>query len=154
MLTSDGKRWEIQTKGSGKTSFSRMGDGKAVIRSSVREYLCSETMYGLGIPASRVILWLSLYDQRLKRELSDEMKRQMEMKRVNPKYVLRNYIAQEIIEEVEKGGNEKLKKWLEILYSPFAEHPEYESYSKPTPTEKKIIVFPVHLKFLQKNKIV
>ena len=131
-----------------------MGDGKAVIRSSVREYLCSETMYGLGIPASRVILWLSLYDQRLKRELSDEMKRQMEMKRVNRKYVLRNYIAQEIIEEVEKGGNEKLKKWLEILYSPFAEHPEYESYSKPTPTEKKIIVFPVHLKFLQKNKIV
>ena len=40
ILTSDGKRLEIQTKGSGKTPFSRMGDGKAVIRSSVREYLC------------------------------------------------------------------------------------------------------------------
>jgi uncharacterized protein YdiU (UPF0061 family) len=82
-------------------------------------------------------LWLSLYDQRLKRELSDDIKRQMEMKSVNPKYVLRNYIAQEIIEEAEKGGSEKLKSWLEILYSPFAEHLEYESYSKPTPTEKK-----------------
>ena len=87
--------------------------------------------------SDKLIGWLSLYDQRLKRELSDDMKRQMEMKRVNPKYVLRNYIAQEIIEEVEKGGNEKLKNWLEILYSPFAEHPEYELYSKPTPIEKK-----------------
>ena len=36
ILSSDGKRWEIQTKGSGMTPFSRMGDGKAVIRSSVR----------------------------------------------------------------------------------------------------------------------
>ncbi len=84
-----------------------------------------------------LILWLSLYDQRLKRELSDDIKRSMKMKSVNPKYVLRNYIAQEVIEEVEKGGNEKLKIWLEILYSPFAEHLEYESYSKPTPTGKK-----------------
>jgi uncharacterized protein YdiU (UPF0061 family) len=56
----------------------------------------------------------------------------MEMKSVNPKYVLRNYIAKEIIEEVEKRKN-----WLVILYSPFAEHSEYESYSKPTPIEKK-----------------
>ena len=87
--------------------------------------------------SKELIVWLSLYDQRLERELSDERKRQMEMKSVNPKYVLRNYIAQEIIEEVEKGGSEKLKNWLEILYSPFAEHLEYEYYSKPTPTEKK-----------------
>lgn len=87
--------------------------------------------------SEELIVWLSLYGQRLKRELSDDMKRSMEMKSVNPKYVLRNYIAQEIIEDIEKGGNEKLKNWLEILYSPFAEHSEYESYSKPTPTEKK-----------------
>ena len=87
--------------------------------------------------SEELIVWFSLYDQRLKRELSEDIKRQMEMKSVNPKYVLRNYIAQEIIEEVEKGGNEKLKSWLGILYSPFAEHPEYESYSKPTPKEKK-----------------
>ena len=87
--------------------------------------------------SEELIVWLSLYGQRLKRELSDDTKRSMEMKSINPKYVLRNYIAQEIIEDVEKGGNEKLKNWLTILYSPFAEHPEYESYSKPTPKEKK-----------------
>jgi len=87
--------------------------------------------------SEELIGWLSLYDQRLKRELSDDIKRSVEMKSVNPKYVLRSYIAQEIIDEVETGGNKKLKNWLEILYSPFAEHPEYESYSRPTPTEKK-----------------
>jgi uncharacterized protein YdiU (UPF0061 family) len=84
-----------------------------------------------------LLKWLSLYDQRLKKEVSDHNTRSTKMKSVNPKYVLRKYIAQEIIEEVEKGGNEKLKNWLEILYSPFSEHSEYESYSKPTPTEKK-----------------
>lgn len=86
---------------------------------------------------SELIVWLSFYDQRLERELSDDIKRSMEMKSVNPKYVLRNYIVQEIIEDVEKGENEKLKNWLEILYAPFAEQSEYESYSKPTPVEKK-----------------
>ena len=49
---------------------------------------------------------------------------------------LKLYIL-EIVEEVEKEGNEKLKNWLEILHSPFAEHLKYESYSKPTPAEKK-----------------
>ena len=87
--------------------------------------------------SEKLIVWLSLYDQRLKSELSDDTKRTVEMKSVNPKYVLRNYIAQEIIEEVETGTNKKLKDWLEILYAPFAEHPEYELYSKLTPIEKK-----------------
>lgn len=46
---------EIQLKGSGKTPFSRMGDGRAVLRSSIREYLCSEAMHGLGIPTTRAL---------------------------------------------------------------------------------------------------
>jgi uncharacterized protein YdiU (UPF0061 family) len=52
------QRWEIQTKGSGLTPFSRMGDGKAVIRSSVREFLCSEFMHGLGIPTTQALALL------------------------------------------------------------------------------------------------
>ena len=42
-------RWELQLKGSGLTPYSRRGDGRAVIRSSVREFLCSEAMYHLGM---------------------------------------------------------------------------------------------------------
>ncbi|KAM6102922.1 protein adenylyltransferase SelO-like isoform 1-T1 [Theristicus caerulescens] len=48
-----GERWELQLKGSGKTPYSRNGDGRAVLRSSVREFLCSEAMHYLGIPTSR-----------------------------------------------------------------------------------------------------
>lgn len=47
--------WEIQLKGSGKTPYSRMGDGRAVLRSSIREYLCSEAMAALGIPTARAL---------------------------------------------------------------------------------------------------
>ena len=46
---------ELQLKGAGKTPYSRMGDGRAVLRSSVREFLCSEAMAGLGIPTSRAL---------------------------------------------------------------------------------------------------
>lgn len=48
-----GRRWEIQLKGSGKTPYSRMGDGRAVLRSSIREYLCAEAMHHLGVPSTR-----------------------------------------------------------------------------------------------------
>jgi uncharacterized protein YdiU (UPF0061 family) len=50
-----GQHWELQLKGSGKTPYSRMGDGKAVLRSSIREFLCSEAMAGLGIPTTRCL---------------------------------------------------------------------------------------------------
>lgn len=47
--------WEIQLKGAGKTPYSRMGDGRAVLRSSIREFLCSEAMAGLGVPTTRAL---------------------------------------------------------------------------------------------------
>ena len=50
-----GQRRELQLKGAGKTPYSRMGDGRAVLRSSIREFLCSEAMHGLGIPTTRAL---------------------------------------------------------------------------------------------------
>jgi len=47
--------WNLQLKGSGETLFSRMGDGRAVLRSSIREYLMSEAMHALGIPTTRAL---------------------------------------------------------------------------------------------------
>ncbi|XP_033708272.1 protein adenylyltransferase SelO-like isoform X4 [Tursiops truncatus] len=52
-MNRQGEKWELQLKGSGKTPYSRNGDGRAVLRSSVREFLCSEAMYYLRIPTSR-----------------------------------------------------------------------------------------------------
>ncbi len=52
---SRGERWDVQLKGAGPTPYSRMGDGRAVLRSTIREYLCSEAMHGLGIPSTRAL---------------------------------------------------------------------------------------------------
>ena len=46
-------KWDLHLKGAGLTPYSRQGDGRAVLRSTIREYLCSEAMHGLGIPTSR-----------------------------------------------------------------------------------------------------
>jgi serine/tyrosine/threonine adenylyltransferase len=54
VVTPDGPL-ELQLKGSGRTPYSRMGDGRAVLRSSIREFLCSEAMHGLGIPTTRAL---------------------------------------------------------------------------------------------------
>jgi serine/tyrosine/threonine adenylyltransferase len=50
---------EVQLKGSGLTPYSRMGDGRAVLRSSIREFLCSEAMHALGIPTTRALAVVS-----------------------------------------------------------------------------------------------
>jgi uncharacterized protein YdiU (UPF0061 family) len=59
--TINGKRWEMQLKGGGKTPYCRGADGRAVLRSSVREFLAQEHMNALGIPTSRS---LSLYTSK------------------------------------------------------------------------------------------
>lgn len=59
--------WELQLKGSGPTPFSRFSDGRAVIRSTVREYLCSEAMHALGIPTTRALCML-VSDEEVYRE--------------------------------------------------------------------------------------
>ena len=50
-----GARWELQLKGGGKTPFARTADGRAVLRSSVREFLASEAMHSMGVPTTRAL---------------------------------------------------------------------------------------------------
>lgn len=58
----DGQTEELQLKGAGETAYSRRGDGRAVLRSSVREYLMSEAMHYLGIPTTRALSLVSTGD--------------------------------------------------------------------------------------------
>ena len=51
----DGRRQELQLKGAGPTPYSRTADGRAVLRSSIREFLCSEAMHHLGVPTTRAL---------------------------------------------------------------------------------------------------
>jgi uncharacterized protein YdiU (UPF0061 family) len=54
-VNGDGQRLELQLKGAGPTPYSRSADGRAVLRSSIREFLCSEAMHHLGVPTTRAL---------------------------------------------------------------------------------------------------
>ncbi|MEO8669678.1 MAG: protein adenylyltransferase SelO [Tahibacter sp.] len=54
-ISGEGKRWELQLKGAGPTPYSRNADGRAVLRSSIREFLCSEAMHHLRVPTTRAL---------------------------------------------------------------------------------------------------
>ena len=77
VLNNHGQRWMLQLKGAGPTPYSRSADGFAVLRSSVREFLCSEAMHHLGVPTTRALSLIGtgdlvvrdmFYDGRPKRE--------------------------------------------------------------------------------------
>jgi uncharacterized protein YdiU (UPF0061 family) len=55
VIARDGTRHELQLKGAGRTPYSRTADGRAVLRSSVREFMCSEAMHSLGVPTTRAL---------------------------------------------------------------------------------------------------
>ncbi|SDH67506.1 Uncharacterized conserved protein YdiU, UPF0061 family [Pseudomonas flavescens] len=55
VLNQAGEHWDLHLKGAGMTPYSRMGDGRAVLRSSIREFLASEALDALGIPSSRAL---------------------------------------------------------------------------------------------------
>jgi uncharacterized protein YdiU (UPF0061 family) len=71
VLNADGERWELQLKGAGSTPFSRSGDGRAVLRSSIREFLCSEAMHHLGVPTTRALSLVSTSDEVVRDMLYD-----------------------------------------------------------------------------------
>lgn len=64
--TTAGKSWELQLKGAGPTPYSRRADGRAVLRSSVREYLMSEAMFYLGVPTTRALSLVATGEQVLR----------------------------------------------------------------------------------------
>ncbi|MCF8093684.1 MAG: YdiU family protein [Desulfotignum sp.] len=68
VVNRQGRRWVLQLKGAGPTPYSRSADGLAVLRSSIREFLCSEAMFFLGIPTTRA-LSLTLTGETVERDM-------------------------------------------------------------------------------------
>jgi len=66
-----GEHWELQLKGAGPTPYSRRADGRAVLRSSLREFLCSEAMHHLGIPTTRALALVATGEDVLRDLLYD-----------------------------------------------------------------------------------
>ena len=63
VVNSANERWELQLKGAGPTPYARTADGRAVLRSSIREFLCSEAMHHLGIPTTRALSLVATGEQ-------------------------------------------------------------------------------------------
>lgn len=68
-ISKDGERFDIQLKGSGRTPYSRGGDGKASVGPMLREYIISEGMYGLGIPTTRSLAVISTGEDVIREEV-------------------------------------------------------------------------------------
>lgn len=81
--------------------------------------------------------WLRRYAQRLQQDYvangNDDQQRRQRMNAVNPKYVLRNYLAQQAIDKAAEGDNSEVEKLLQILRKPYDEQPEYEDYFAKRP---------------------
>jgi uncharacterized protein YdiU (UPF0061 family) len=101
-LEHGGRRWELQLKGAGRTPYSRMGDGRAVLRSSIREFLCSEAMHHLGIPTTRA-LCVTGSDLPVRRE---ELETAAIVTRVSPSFVrfghFEHFYANDRVDELRK----------------------------------------------------
>ncbi|NWF35346.1 YdiU family protein [Mariprofundus sp. KV] len=63
VINAKGERWSLQLKGAGPTPYSRNADGLAVLRSSLREFLCSEAMFHLGVPTTRALSLITSGEQ-------------------------------------------------------------------------------------------
>jgi uncharacterized protein YdiU (UPF0061 family) len=63
VIGADGQRHELQLKGAGRTPYSRHADGRAVLRSSLREFVCSEAMHHLGVPTTRALSLIGTGDE-------------------------------------------------------------------------------------------
>ena len=77
--------------------------------------------------------WLSLYKARLLNCNNSNSEKKQQMDAVNPKYVLRNYIAQLVIEDAEKGDYKLLNDIHELLKNPYSEQPEHEKWFAKRP---------------------
>ena len=77
--------------------------------------------------------WFARYEKRLSKENIEEKKQKNLMMKSNPKYILRNYLAQEAIEAAQQGDFSVLNKLLEVLKNPFIKNKKYNEFSKAPP---------------------
>ena len=75
--------------------------------------------------------WLSDYIERLKAESSNDAERKQRMDLVNPKYILRNHLAQKAIEKAQQKDFSEITTLLKVLEHPYAEQTAYEAYANP-----------------------
>ena len=82
---------------------------------------------------AQIIQWLRRYIARVQQDGTDDVRRKQMMNAVNPKYVIRNYLAQLAIDKAEQGDNSMVNELLEVLRHPYDEQPEYQAWAEKRP---------------------
>jgi len=112
------------------TSFFRVLSNYELSRNELQQ-LCSH--------AKELDIWLTKYDKRLKLESIESYKRNDKMRKINPKYVLKNYILQDAINKAEKHDFTGVEELLKLAQFPFSEHEDMTHYANSTPAHYKNI---------------
>jgi serine/tyrosine/threonine adenylyltransferase len=107
--------------------FRRLGDLQ------IDNPVADESLRDLFIDRPAFDAWAQEYRLRLRRENSEDAKRRAAMHKVNPKYVLRNYLAQIAIEKAQNKDFSEIDKLLRVLERPFDDQPENDNYAQLPP---------------------
>ena len=107
------------------------GDGKSAMSALAASWYRPAEVD--GDRAARIEAWLDTYIRRARRDDPDPGARRTAMNRVNPKYVLRNYLAQVAIDEAEAGDYSMVNRLLEVMRRPYDDQPEHEDLAAKRP---------------------
>lgn len=123
----------------GKSDFTRSFRGLSQV--STAEGAPAPAMRDEIVAVEAFDAWLADYRARLRAEPSDDAERRARMNAVNPKYVLRNHLAQHAIERGQAGDDSEVDRLMRLLRRPFDEQPEFEPYAaEPPPSAAHIEV--------------
>ena len=138
--------YTLQLKGAGKTPYSRRGDGLAVLRSSIREHLCSEAMYHLGVPTTRSLALLETGDQVLRDVLYDghpDYEKGAIVCRVAPSFIrfgsFELFSAQNDIENLKKLADFTIKYYFPTIQSE-GKQKYLDFFQEVTTTTKNLVL--------------
>ncbi len=106
-------------------------DAEQLLRPLSDAFYVAEEMTGEAIEP--LVAWLKKYVSRLESDRGNRQDRQLLMRRMNPKYVLRNYLAQMAIDKAEEGDPALINQLLDVLRHPYDEQPEFEQYAARRP---------------------
>ncbi len=94
------------------------------------------SILNISIYRDSLIKWFESYKRKVREENISIKNRNSLMKKVNPKYIIKNYMLQESIDKAEEGNFTLVNDLLNIAQNPYEEHKKYERYSKPTPIKE------------------
>lgn len=149
-IVHDGRRHEVQLKGAGRTPYSRQGDGRAVLRSSIRELICGEALHHLGVPTTRALALVTTGDEVM-RDMFYDGRPKVEpgaiVTRVAPTFVrLGNFEL--FADRQDISSIERLLDWVIRVHHPelTGERPamaatSVETATRPTTLEQRIAFF-------------